>query len=313
MRVFVLICALMLPLMSFAQTAPSTEEIELRARDVVNALRCVVCQNQSIEESEATLAKDMRVIVRERIASGESDAQVIEFMRERYGDYVFIATPFYFKTLPTGESEGPQESVVLMMGTFGVYAKIGSPNLTDPRALTSAASTAQQPPAMSPTAFIAEMERDLQTGEESVRKWGLYARALMSVGRYEDAFGAYEKALGLSNNDADIAAELESARSYAAQQSGLEKAQPGPSREDMEAAAKMSAADRAAMIQSMVDGLADKLAQNPDDTEGWVRLLRSRKVLGQTAQAQKDITAMKTHFESTPDIISQILRQSGWE
>ena len=285
----------------------------------------------------------------------------------------YIATPFYFKTLPTGESEGPQGSVigayreelkliekaisesegnanaletqksvlekrliesavhthkltsktkplwavgtlvVLMMGTFGVYAKIGSPNLTDPRALTSAASTAQQPPAMSPTAFIAEMERDLQTGEESVRKWGLYARALMSVGRYEDAFGAYEKALGLSNNDADIAAELESARSYAAQQSGLEKAQPGPSREDMEAAAKMSAADRAAMIQSMVDGLADKLAQNPDDTEGWVRLLRSRKVLGQTAQAQKDITAMKTHFESTPDIISQILRQSGWE
>jgi len=285
----------------------------------------------------------------------------------------YVATPFYFKTLPTGESEGPQGSVigayreelkliekaisesegnanaletqksvlekrliesavhtpkltsktkplwavgtlvVLMMGTFGVYAKIGSPNLTDPRALTSAASTAQQPPAMSPTAFIAEMERDLQTGEESVRKWGLYARALMSVGRYEDAFGAYEKALGLSNNDADIAAELESARSYAAQQSGLEKAQPGPSREDMEAAAKMSAADRAAMIQSMVDGLADKLAQNPDDTEGWVRLLRSRKVLGQTAQAQKDITAMKTHFESTPDIISQILRQSGWE
>jgi len=98
MRVFVLICALMLPLMSFAQTAPSTEEVELRARDVGNALRCVVCQNQSIEESEATLAKDMRVIVRERIASGESDAQVIEFMRERYGDYVLLKPPLQRNT-----------------------------------------------------------------------------------------------------------------------------------------------------------------------------------------------------------------------
>lgn len=99
MRVLLLICVMVLPLLSFAQTSPTIEEIELRARDVGHALRCVVCQNQSIEESEATLAKDMRVIVRERIAAGQSDAQVIEFMRERYGDYVLLKPPLQRNTV----------------------------------------------------------------------------------------------------------------------------------------------------------------------------------------------------------------------
>lgn len=70
------------------------DDLEMRARNVGHALRCVVCQNQSIEESEASLAKDMKLIVRERISAGETDAQVIEFMRERYGDYVLLKPPF---------------------------------------------------------------------------------------------------------------------------------------------------------------------------------------------------------------------------
>ena len=98
MRSAALIFIMFISAFAFAQTAPSPEEVESRARQVGDALRCVVCQNQSIEESEATLAKDMRVIVRERIAAGESDAQVIEFMRSRYGDYVLLRPPLQGNT-----------------------------------------------------------------------------------------------------------------------------------------------------------------------------------------------------------------------
>jgi len=93
MRVSSLICLLFLSVQSLAQAPLSSDEIETRARDVGRSLRCVVCQNQSIEESDASLAKDMRVIVRERIASGESNAEIIEFMRSRYGDYVLLKPP----------------------------------------------------------------------------------------------------------------------------------------------------------------------------------------------------------------------------
>lgn len=94
----IIICLFFTAILSFAQTASEPDRLEIRARDVGHALRCVVCQNQSIEESEASLAKDMRLIVRERIAAGETDAQVIEFMRVRYGDYVLLKPPFQRNT-----------------------------------------------------------------------------------------------------------------------------------------------------------------------------------------------------------------------
>src|SRR5258707_13262044 len=63
---------------------------ESRARDLSRELRCMVCQNQSIDDSEAPLARDLRLLVRERIAAGDSDAQVIDFLGERYGEFVLL-------------------------------------------------------------------------------------------------------------------------------------------------------------------------------------------------------------------------------
>jgi cytochrome c-type biogenesis protein CcmH len=63
---------------------------ESRARDLSRELRCMVCQNQSIDDSEAPLARDLRLLVRERIASGDSDAQVIDFLVARYGEFVLL-------------------------------------------------------------------------------------------------------------------------------------------------------------------------------------------------------------------------------
>ncbi len=73
--------------------------LEARAREISKGLRCLVCQNQSIDDSDADLAKDLRIIVRERLTAGDSDAQVIDFVVSRYGDYVLLKPPFKLATL----------------------------------------------------------------------------------------------------------------------------------------------------------------------------------------------------------------------
>ena len=63
---------------------------EARARELSKELRCMVCQNQSIDDSEAPLARDLRLLVRERISAGDSDRQVIDFLVARYGEFVLL-------------------------------------------------------------------------------------------------------------------------------------------------------------------------------------------------------------------------------
>ena len=64
--------------------------LEARARALSRELRCMVCQNQSIDDSDAPLARDLRVLVRERLKSGDSDTQVLEFLTSRYGEFVLL-------------------------------------------------------------------------------------------------------------------------------------------------------------------------------------------------------------------------------
>jgi cytochrome c-type biogenesis protein CcmH len=71
---------------------------EARARDLSRELRCMVCQNQSIDDSEAPLARDLRLLVRERIAAGDSDNQVIDFLVARYGQFVLLKPRFEQQT-----------------------------------------------------------------------------------------------------------------------------------------------------------------------------------------------------------------------
>ncbi len=66
---------------------------EAMAREIGRELRCLVCQNQSIEDSDAQLARDLRRLVRERVAAGEDSAAVIRFVHERYGDFVLLRPP----------------------------------------------------------------------------------------------------------------------------------------------------------------------------------------------------------------------------
>ncbi len=64
--------------------------LEERARELSKGLRCLVCQNESIDESDATLARDLRILVRERLVAGDSDAEVIDFVVARYGEFVLL-------------------------------------------------------------------------------------------------------------------------------------------------------------------------------------------------------------------------------
>jgi cytochrome c-type biogenesis protein CcmH len=72
---------------------------EARARDLSRELRCMVCQNQSIDDSDAPLARDLRLLVRERIGAGDSDGQVIDFLVARYGEFVLLKPRFTPQTL----------------------------------------------------------------------------------------------------------------------------------------------------------------------------------------------------------------------
>ncbi|HJZ20452.1 MAG TPA: cytochrome c-type biogenesis protein [Bradyrhizobium sp.] len=104
-RVLGCVLALCMMVASSAAFAVLPDEImpdpakEARARDLSRELRCMVCQNQSIDDSEAPLARDLRILVRERIAAGDSDAQVIDFLVARYGEFVLLKPRLERQTL----------------------------------------------------------------------------------------------------------------------------------------------------------------------------------------------------------------------
>ena len=73
--------------------------LEARARQLSSGLRCLVCQNQSIDDSNAPLARDLRLLVRERLKAGDSDAQVMRFVEDRYGEFVLLNPPLTWRTV----------------------------------------------------------------------------------------------------------------------------------------------------------------------------------------------------------------------
>ena len=105
MRRLVLIAALFALLAPGAAFAVRPDEmlkdpaLEARARHLSEELRCMVCQNQSIDDSEAPLAHDLRVLVRQRLEAGDSDRQVLDYLVSRYGDFVLLKPPFKLETL----------------------------------------------------------------------------------------------------------------------------------------------------------------------------------------------------------------------
>ncbi len=96
-----LLAALVVPTLAFAVTPEEMLKdpaLEARARNLSGELRCMVCQNQSIDDSEAPLAKDLRLLVRERLTQGDSDQQVLNYLVARYGEFVLLRPRFEWHT-----------------------------------------------------------------------------------------------------------------------------------------------------------------------------------------------------------------------
>jgi len=106
--------------------------LEARARDISRELRCQVCQNQSIDDSNAELAADLRRIVRDRLKAGDSDAQVYAYMTQRYGDYVLLKPPLRWDTLVLWF--GPLAVLLAAGAAIFVYARRPRPQVASPLA-----------------------------------------------------------------------------------------------------------------------------------------------------------------------------------
>lgn len=91
--------------------------MEARARQISEGLRCLVCQNQSIDDSDAPLAKDLRLIVRERLKEGDSNDQVVDYVVARYGEFVLLRPTFGWHTLLLWLSP----LLAVGLGAFGIW------------------------------------------------------------------------------------------------------------------------------------------------------------------------------------------------
>ena len=94
--------------------------LEHRAREISSGLRCLVCQNQSIDDSDAQLAKDLRLLVRERLVAGDSDQAVRDYLVQRYGEFVLLKPTFKAHNLLLWLTP----VLVLALGASGVYAAV---------------------------------------------------------------------------------------------------------------------------------------------------------------------------------------------
>ena len=102
---FIIIIFLLIQIFSYNSYSIEPDEIiknpeyELRARKISKNVRCMICQNQSIDESNAPLAKDLRILIRNKIKEGKKDKEIYKFLTDRYGDFILLKPPLNLNTL----------------------------------------------------------------------------------------------------------------------------------------------------------------------------------------------------------------------
>ena len=111
----------------------SDPALENRAREISAHLRCMVCQNQSIDDSDATLARDLRLLVRERLVAGDSDDAVVQYMVDRYGEFVLLEPRFHSRTWLLWLAP----LFLLLIGAIVMWRRLKSSDAATPEALSS--------------------------------------------------------------------------------------------------------------------------------------------------------------------------------
>ena len=153
MRLLFLTLALLLALLAPPALAVQPSEmladprLEARARAIGEELRCLVCQNQSIDDSNADLAHDLRVLVRERLVAGDSDAQAVKYIVDRYGQFVLLKPPVE----PATYALWLAPALLVLLGAAGIAVYLRRRR------------AASEPPALS-AAEEAELKRLLEEG-----------------------------------------------------------------------------------------------------------------------------------------------------
>lgn len=105
------------------------QRLEERARELSRELRCMVCQNQSIDDSEAPLARDLRLLVRERLTKGDTDQQVLDFLVARYGEFVLLKPPLESRTIILWALP----PVALLAGAIGLFFAVRRRRTSQPQ------------------------------------------------------------------------------------------------------------------------------------------------------------------------------------
>ena len=405
-------------------------KLESRARDLSKQLRCLVCQNQSIDDSDAELARDLRREVRGQLLAGASDAEIIQTLRGKYGDYLLLNPPISSGTYVlwlapvavlimgagivlaarrtrrlNGETAAspaqPAEAAangtgkstaslhlhltfgaLVLAASLGLYLLLGRADLGDqPLALRQAEieTAARTQTAQAETLAIAlaaakqqtidqpgdvgnwlrlaqaaAMADDSETeiralttademtgGDDTVKSMLAEAlsraaggqitvpareliasvlarspaepRALYLAGLaayqdedYANAVSIWQKLQSVSAVDAPWMTLLDQNIADAAAAGGIDiperQSRPGPDQADIAAAGEMTEEERRAMIEGMVSRLAERLAENPGDVEGWRRLGRAYEVLGRPADA---VSAMVSAADAAPQDADQ--------
>ena len=421
-----LACALVFTLMFTLALAPlqvravtpeemlSDPALESRARALSKQLRCLVCQNQSIDDSDAELARDLRVEVRKQLAAGAADDEILATLRETYGDYVLLNPPVSPATYllwgapvviliggaaimlagrrrnedppeETDEETGGEPATaspainrrigialasLVMAASLAIYLVLGRADLpaqplSERGAEIAAALKQAQAVAGTRDSALAAARAAAAETPNDVGAWLRLAMAAAASGDHETEMTALQQAETLTNGDPAIRAMRAEAMARAAngqvtvptrelvaeilavnpaepralflsglaayqdedyaaavavwqrlqaasapdapwmpllaeniadaaraggipltEQTPPEATPRGPSEADVAAAAEMTDEDRQAMIESMVDGLAARLAEDPSDAAGWQRLARAYEVLQRPRDAQ---------------------------
>ena len=419
-------CALVFTLMFMLALAPlqvravtpeemlSDPALESRARALSKQLRCLVCQNQSIDDSDAELARDLRVEVRKQLAAGATDDEILATLRETYGDYVLLNPPVSPATYllwgapvviliggaaimlagrrrnedppeETDEETGGEPATaspainrrigialasLVMAASLAIYLVLGRADLpaqplSERGAEIAAALKQAQAVAGTRDSALAAARAAAAETPNDVGAWLRLAMAAAASGDHETEMTALQQAETLTNGDPAIRAMRAEAMARAAngqvtvptrelvaeilavnpaepralflsglaayqdedyaaavavwqrlqaasapdapwmpllaeniadaartggirltEQTPPEATPRGPSEADVAAAAEMTDEDRQAMIESMVDGLAARLAEDPSDAAGWQRLARAYEVLQRPRDAQ---------------------------
>ncbi|MAK61576.1 MAG: c-type cytochrome biogenesis protein CcmI [Ponticaulis sp.] len=217
--------------------------------------------------------------------------------------------------LPTWMKFAVPATIIVV--SAGLYPLVGdpfyTPNPTNDRNLSpEEQAIADMTPAGLEAMLIQRIE---QSGQGDPTGYVFLGRIRMDMGKYDEALSSYETALNLSQNHPQIVSEYNQALAFVARQRGEEppsSSAPQIDDQDVQAMNELSADQQQERIRGMVDGLAARLQDDPNDLQGWLRLIRARTVLGETDLAAASLSAARTTFEGDSEALSA-LNQLGDE